>query len=306
MKAQTAPYGRIIAVTNQKGGVGKSATAQAIAAACALMGYRTLLVDLDPQGNTTTTFADIAAKKHPTIFGALMRENRPRDVWMDTPFNFELMPSSPMLAQADLYLTETGKEFRLKEVLAELHRERDYDFIVIDTQPALGVLVVNALAAADTVVIPTTGDLYAMQGVRQLYDTIKTVRKYCNPDLKIGGILFTQFDGRRNLTKEVYDLAEDLSIQMNTRVFRTKIRNSQAVRDAQAIHTTLFKYAPKSTAARDYRDFTEELIYKVMDVKHSNKTKEVKHNMPLVSEDYNSPYTVTAAGAISDTTQERE
>lgn len=266
MNGQAAPYGRIIAITNQKGGVGKSTTAQATAAACALMGYHTALIDLDPQGNSTTTFADMTAK-HPTILDALMKQTAPRDIWMQTPFLFDLIPSSPMLAQADLYLTGIGKEYRLKEMLAELQSARGYDFMILDTAPALGILTINALVAADTVIIPSTSDLYAMQGVRQLYDTIKTVRQYCNPTLTIGGILFTQYDGRRNLSKEVYNLAQDLVTKMDTRVFSARIRNAQAVRDAQAMHTTLFKAAPKSTAAQDYRDFTEELIYKVMGIK---------------------------------------
>ena len=253
------PLGEIIAIANQKGGVGKSTTAQALAAGLKLAGFKVLLVDLDQQGNTTSTFTDQSGTGCKNAYEVLTGTAEPLEALTETPY-CDVMPYSPLLAQADTQITDTGKEYKLKEALEKIQTARGYDFIVVDTPPALGILTVNALTAARQVIIPTTADVYALQGIRRVFSTICTVRKYCNSGLFLTGILFTQFEPRRVLSREAEELAQALCKEMHTQVFKAKIRTAQVVRDAQALHTSLFKAAPKSGVAQDYANFIWEML----------------------------------------------
>ena len=246
---------RIIAIINQKGGVGKSTTALALGSGLTLRGRRVLFVDLDAQGNLSYVLG--AEPAGPGVFEVLTRAAKVREVLRATEAG-DLLPASPALAGADTILTQTGKEYRLKEALGEL--AGDYDFIVIDTPPALGVLAVNALTAAGRVLVPAQADVFSLQGVGQLHQTIEAVRQYCNPELKILGLLLTRHNGRSVLSRELAELLAETAKKLQTRLFAAAVRETVAVREAQAQRQSLLTYAPNSTAARDYLALVDEVL----------------------------------------------
>lgn len=246
---------RVYAVINQKGGVGKSTTAATLAAGLSLKGYRTLSIDLDAQGNLSYTAG--AKTNGATALGVLTGEVSVADAIQKTQSG-DIIAASKALAGADAFITDTGKEYKLKEALEAV--QADYDYIVIDTPPALGILTVNALTACNSVIIPAQADIYSLQGIEQLADTIKPVKKYCNPSLKIEGILLTRYSSRSVLSREIAELAEQLAAKLGTKLFKTTIREAIAVKEAQISQKTLYGYAPKAKATEDYTSFIEELL----------------------------------------------
>lgn len=247
----------IIAVINQKGGVGKSSTVLALAAGLRLREKRVLTLDLDAQGNLSQTMR--ADPERPGSFAVLTRSASLEEAIQATEQG-ELVAAEPHLAGADALLTQTGKEYRLKEALDELAGR--YDFILIDTPPALGVLTINALAAADSALVPAQADMYSLQGIGQLHQTIEAVRQYCNPKLAIRGILLTRHNPRSVLSRDLAEVIARTAGELSTRVFETAVREAVAVREAQAERRSLFDYAPKSTAAQDYLALVDELLRK--------------------------------------------
>lgn len=245
---------QIIAITNQKGGVGKSTTAQALGAGYRQKGFRVLFVDLDAQGNLSYTLGATAGGN--TILEVLSKEVRASQAIQQTPSG-DLIPYSPGLSGADLLLGQTGKEYRLKEALQPI--EDRYDYIILDTPPALGILTVNALTASTWVIIPAQADTYSLQGIGQLYSTIEAVRQYCNPSLIIRGILLTRHSTRTIISRDIADLMEEAAEKIGTTLFTTTIRQNVAVKEAQSYRQDIFSYAPKSNAAADYKNLIEEL-----------------------------------------------
>lgn len=246
---------KIIAIVNQKGGVGKSTTAQALGAGFSLKGFRSLVVDLDAQGNTSFSLG--AKSKAPNALNVLLKEATAKEAIQATPYA-DLIVSSKALSNIEALLTETGKEYRLKEALAEVSDL--YDYIVIDTPPTLGILSTNALTAADSVIIPAQADLYSLQGIADLAETIKLVKRYCNPDLRIEGILLSRYDSRSNFTEEVSGIAEDLARQLDSKVFSATIRETVTVKKAQASQQSIYDYAPKAKVTSDYLSLLNEII----------------------------------------------
>ena len=226
---------KVYTITNQKGGAGKTTTALAVAAGLSLKGYSVLSIDLDAQSNMTYT-ADAIQK---TESGGII-------------------PASKALAGADAFITDTGKEYRLKEALEPIRGE--YDYIIIDTPPALGILTINALTACDSVIIPAQADIYSLQGIEQLAETMKPVKKYTNPDLTIEGILLTRYSPRSVLSREVAELAQQIAGKLGTKLFRATIREAVAVKEAQISQQSLYSYAPKAKVTEDYSRFIAELL----------------------------------------------
>ena len=246
---------KAIAVINQKGGVGKSTTALAIGAGLSLKGYSVLYVDLDAQGNLSYTLG--ADTKGYNAMGVLERPETAKEEIQHTPQG-DIIASSPKLAGADKLLEETGKEYRLKEALESL--QGAYDYIIVDTPPALGILTINALTACTGAIIPAQADIYSLQGIGQLNSTIETVKKYCNPSLSIMGIVITRFNGRSIIRREVAEMLEHTADQLHTKLFSSKIRECTALVEAQATKQNIYSYAPRSNATADYKALVDEII----------------------------------------------
>lgn len=243
----------IIAVINQKGGVGKSTTAAAIGAGLILRGRKVLFIDLDAQGNLSYSIA--ADIRGYNALGVLQRPETAAKEIQHTAQG-DIIASTPELAAADTILTATGKEYRLREALTGI---KGYDYVIIDTPPALGILTVNALTAADGAIIPAQADIYSIQGINALYGTVQTVKRYCNPELKILGIVLTRYNSRTIISREVADTIGQTAKQLDTLLYRARIRECTAVKEAQAVRQSIFDYAPNSNAAADYSALIDEI-----------------------------------------------
>lgn len=246
---------KCIAIINQKGGVGKSTTAHCIGAGLTLKGFKVLYIDLDAQGNLTYTLG--ADPKGLTALDVLTKEATAAAAVQHTAQG-DVIAASPSLAGADTVITSVGKEYRLKEALEPL--KENYDYIIIDTPPALSVLTINALTACTGAIIPAQADIYSLQGISQLNSTIQTVRQYCNPSLEVMGIVLTRYSSRAILSREVAEMIEQTAERLNTKLYKTTIRENIAVKEAQASQQNIFEYAPKSNAASDYSALVDEII----------------------------------------------
>lgn len=241
-----------IAVVNRRGGVGKTATAHAIGAGLARKGYKTLFVDLDSQCNLTF---DVGGNPAPLTSMEVLSGTATAQEAIQHTKGGDIIPASPSLAVADTTITGTGKEYRLKEALAGL----DYDYIIIDTPPALGVLTVNALTASNSAIIPAQAEVHSIQGIGLLYEVIRAVQKYTNPALTIKGILITRYNGRAILSRDMKSNLEATAKELGTKVFTTPIRECTAIKEAQATQSDIYSYAPKSNATADYTALLNEL-----------------------------------------------
>lgn len=237
----------IIAVVNRRGGVGKTATAHALGAGLASKGDNILYIDLDSQCNLTYDVGGGSGRL--TALEVLTGSATASEAIQHTESG-DLIPASPSLAVADTTLDGTGKEYRLREALEPL--ESAYDYIIIDTPPALGVLTVNALTAAHSAIIPAQAEVHSLHGIGLLYETIRAVQKYTNPRLSIKGILITRYNGRAILSKDMRENLEATARELGTKVFSTPIRECTAIKEAQAMQQDIFSYAPRSNAASDY------------------------------------------------------
>ena len=247
---------QIIAITNQKGGVGKSTTAEALAEGLILKKKKTLLIDLDAQGNISSNRGTSPDK--PTIYEVLTKQCTSAEAIQPCEGRSDVLAASINLARLDVELVATGKEYRLKEQLAVIIPL--YDFIIIDTPPSLGVLTVNALTASNSVIMPTQADLFSLHGIMQLTNTLEAIRAYTNPGLALAGILLTRHNTRSILSRDMTDTAREIARQMGTFLYDTVIREAVAIKESQANQQSIYQYAPKSNAAADYTAFTAEFL----------------------------------------------
>lgn len=246
---------QVISIINQKGGVGKSTTSQTLAAGLSLKGFRVLLIDMDSQGNLS--YSAGADKQSATILEVLKQEQNAMAAVQHLK-SFDIIPASISLAGADMQLTEMGKEYRLREALEPI--KENYDYVVIDTPPALGILTVNALTASDSVVIPAQADIYSVDAIGQLYNTIKAVKQYTNKNLSIKGILLTRFSDRTVLSRDLATMIDNTAATLGTKLYKATIREAIGIKEAQANRVDIFEYAPKSNVAADYMSFLEEFL----------------------------------------------
>lgn len=244
----------VIAISNQKGGVGKSTTAGAVSVGLKKKGYHVLAVDLDAQGNMSYSMG--VDKSAITSLEILTGTARAKEAVINTQY-CDLIPAGATLATAELIIKNVGREYKLREALEEV--KNDYDYIIIDCPPALGLLTVNALTACNGVIIPAQADIYSLQGFNQLEQVIQTVKKYCNNGLSIMGILVTRYNARTVLSRDMLSMLSDTARHIQTKVFDTKIRECTAIKEAQASQQNIFDYAPKSNATIDYTSLIEEL-----------------------------------------------
>ena len=240
----------IIAVSNQKGGVGKSTTANALGAYLFHKGFKVLYVDMDAQGNLSYSMG--ASNKAISSLEVLTGTATAKEAIIETPQG-DLIPASPALASADALLKDKLRE-ALEPILGA------YDYIIIDTPPAIGTLTINALTACNSVIVPAQAEIYSLQGIGQLVQTIQTVKKYCNKGITIKGLLITRYNARAVLTKDMTELLEDTAKQLHTRLYETRIRECIALKEAQASQKDIFTYSPKSNATEDYSAFVEEVL----------------------------------------------
>ena len=245
----------IITITNQKGGVGKTTTSSALMDGLRSRGARVLGVDLDPQGSLGFCLG-LDIEHCATIYDALKGSAPIRDVIMHSECG-DILPSNILLSAAELEFNRPGREFLLKNCLAEV--EEDYDYIIIDTPPALNVLTVNAYVAADGLVIPMAPEILSLLGVSQIRETIDTVRRCYNSRLRVLGIVLNKFNQRFTLNREVLDMAEQIAQQLDTRVFHSRIRSAVAVAEAPAYGERVLSYAQYSKIARDFRLLINEI-----------------------------------------------
>ena len=247
---------KIIAITNQKGGVGKTTTAVNLSAWLAEMGKKTLMVDLDPQGNTTSGLG-CRVKENNSIYDALMGRAKTEDCIQKTAVKkLKLIGSDIRLAGAEVELVgEERREYYLKTVLGPIRE--DYEFILIDCPPSLSLLTLNALSAADSVLIPIQCEYYALEGVTSLMTTISRVKKTMNPRLEIEGVLLTMLDGRTNLGLQV---VEQVKKHFKKEVFATTIPRNVRLGEAPSHGEPIHLYDPKSTGAQAYKSLAKEVI----------------------------------------------
>jgi chromosome partitioning protein len=244
-----------ITIANRRGGVGKTATAHALGAGLLRRGYRVLFVDLDSQCNLSYDLG--IEEPEASSLDVLEGSIEASEAILQTPKG-DLLPASPALATSDTVIDGARKEYRLKDALQSIARK--YDYIIIDTPPALGVLTVNALTASTKVVIPAQAEVHSLQGVEQLYKTINTVKHYTNRKLTVEGVLLTRYVARSIISQDMRSNFEELASVIGSKVFSTPIRECTAIKEAQATQTSIFDYAPKSNASKDYKAFIDEFL----------------------------------------------
>lgn len=247
----------VYVVANQKGGIGKTTTATNLAGILGKKG-KTLLIDADPQGNSTSTY-EAQVEDTATLYDVMIdAEKLPIEDAIQHTANGDIVASDPLLAKAEKMLDGDVEGFyRLKDALDELD---GYDYVVIDTAPSLNVILYNCLIAADQVIIPVTADTYAMQGIDQLNDTIQAVKRRQNRGLFVAGLLLVKYAGRSNLERSTRDAIAEHASAMGTKLFDTSIRECVKTKEAQEKKKLLIDYAPKSTTCVDYQAFVEELL----------------------------------------------
>ena len=247
---------KIIAITNQKGGVGKTTTALALLGALHQRRFRVLGVDLDPQGSLGFS-AGLDIENSTTIYDVLKGKCAIEDVIVPSDIG-DLLPSNILLSTAELEFNMPGREYLLRNELEKI--ENKYDYIIIDTPPALNVLTVNAYVAAQGLIIPMAPEILSLLGISQIRETIDTVRKYYNPGLEVLGILLNRYSNRLILNREVEDMSQSIAKKLGTKVFEAKIRTSVAVAESPAHGQSIITYSPGSKPALDFQRLLDELM----------------------------------------------
>ena len=247
---------KIVAIANQKGGVGKTTTAVNLSSCVAALGKRVLIVDLDPQGNTTTGYGIPKRSVEKGTYEILIGEAQASEAIRKTEYRTDVIGSNTRLAGASLEMIDLpARESRLRKALAEV--QKDYDFIFIDCPPSLDLLTLNGLSACDSVLIPVQCEYYALEGLSELISTLKTIRKKYNPYLDIEGVVFTMFSLRYNLTVQV---VEQVQKYFGSKVYKTTIPRSIRISEAPSYGQPINFYEPKGKGSEAYMDLAIEFV----------------------------------------------
>ena len=249
--------GRTIAIANQKGGVGKSTTAINLSSCLGEMGQKVLTIDMDPQGNTTSGMGVEKNEVENTIYELLLGESKLEDCIIPLKFdNLSLIPSNVNLAGAEIELIGVeDKEFILKNAIDQVRDQ--YDFIIIDCPPSLGLLSINALVAADTLIVPLQCEYYALEGLSQLVSTVRTIKQHYNEHLELEGVLFTMYDSRLKLTQQVI---EEVNKYFPGKAYSTMIPRSVKIAEAPSFGKPVIYYEKYSKPSFAYKKFVDEFL----------------------------------------------
>ena len=251
--------GRAIAVANQKGGVGKTTTAINLAACLAEAGQKVLVIDMDPQGNTTSGFGFDKDSLEDTVYELIIGESDLEGCLIkEAVENMDMLPSNVNLSGAEIELIGIDrKEYILKDKIRDIRE--DYDFIIIDCPPSLSMLTINSMTTADTVLVPIQCEYYALEGLSQLMHTINLVRQRLNPTLEIEGVVFTMYDARTNLSLQV---VENVKANLKQAIYKTIIPRNVRLAEAPSHGKPIINYDTRSTGAEAYRLLAEEVIHR--------------------------------------------
>ena len=248
---------KIISLTNQKGGVGKTTSSVNLAVSFAVSEVKTLLVDLDPQSNATTGIEDLIVEPMGSIYDAIIRGSSTKDVITKTKLDFlDIVTSNSDLVGAEVELVGImAREFQLEKVLKPIIKK--YDYILIDCPPSLGLLTLNALTCSNSLIIPIQCEYYALEGLGQLLNTVRLVQKNLNPNLEIEGVLLTMYDSRLNLSKQA---AEEVRGFFKDKIFETIIQRNVRLSEAPSFGKPALLYDANSTGAQNYMSLVEEIL----------------------------------------------
>lgn len=262
--------GKVIAIANQKGGVGKTTTAINLSASLAVLEFKTLLIDADPQANATSGVGFDPKNIKTSIYECIIEDVEPKNIILNTKTpNLDLLPAHIDLVGAEIELiNQPHREKMMRRVISKI--KDNYDFIIIDCSPSLGLIVVNSLAAADSVIIPVQCEYFALEGLGKLLNTIKIVQSHMNPDLDIEGILLTMYDQRLRLSNQV---VEEVKTHFQQMVFNTIIQRNTKLGEAPSFGETIIMYDAESKGAINYLNLAREILQKneMTKIKQSDK-----------------------------------